>query len=69
MTRRIKLNGEFDGTCDCSFLDGTKCVLMNRETARSVLKFIRRDKLTEEDKMHVAAFMLRLEGITHGGEG
>ena len=63
------MNGEFTGNMECNFHDGRKCVLMNRDTAKSVLKFIKKGKLTEEDKMHVASFMLRLEGITHDGEG
>jgi len=69
LTRRIKFEGEFVGNCECKFYDGTKCVLMSKETARSLMKFIKHEPLSSEDKMHVAAFLLRLEGLTHNGEG
>ena len=63
------MEGTFTGNCSCKFHDGRKCMLITRESARSLLKFIKNSKLTQEDKMHVAAFLLRLEGLTHGGEG
>jgi len=65
----INIKGEFAGECSCKFLDGTKCVLMSRKTAKAVLKFIKKDRLSTEEKTYVAGFLLRLEGITHGGEG
>ena len=69
ISQDIWVDGEFEGKIDCQFYDGTKCVLMDRKVARSVLRHLQKKSLSQEDKLHVASFMLKLEGLTHGSEG